>query len=190
MGLDMYLYKAKRINGATINDIVKAEEYFSWLLRPSKYTNCSMKSWCGVDKKDVDMKVVDDYRNELKTRYYAWDYDHEYGNLALKDNIAYWRKANAIHKWFVKNVQDGEDNCEMYEVEKEQLENLLLDCKRSINDPVVAKELLPTCSGFFFGGTDYDEWYTESLKYTIEVATKILETTDFEKEVVAYRASW
>ena len=25
------------------------------------------------------------------------------------DQIASWRKANAIHKWFVDNVQDGVD---------------------------------------------------------------------------------
>ena len=32
--------------------------------------------------------------------------------LIYEDNqIASWRKANAIHKWFVDNVQDGVDDC-------------------------------------------------------------------------------
>ena len=35
--------------------------------------------------------------------------------------VGYWRKSNWIHKWFVDNVQDGEDNCEEYKVSKEQL---------------------------------------------------------------------
>ena len=26
-------------------------------------------------------------------------------------DVGYWRKANAIHDWFVKNIQDGKDNC-------------------------------------------------------------------------------
>ena len=41
------------------------------------------------------------------------------------EEIGYWRKANAIHKWFVDNVQNGEDDCKKYRVSKEQLEELL-----------------------------------------------------------------
>lgn len=37
----------------------------------------------------------------------------------------YWRKANAIHKWFVDNVQGGEDDCGEYYVDPEQLKQLL-----------------------------------------------------------------
>ena len=28
----------------------------------------------------------------------------------------YWRKANQIHNWMVNNVQDGNDDCGLYEV--------------------------------------------------------------------------
>ena len=51
-------------------------------------------------------------------------------------------------------------------------------------------ELLPTTSGFFFGGTDYDEYYVNDIKETIDIVTKVLETTDFEKEMVYYVSSW
>lgn len=37
----------------------------------------------------------------------------------------YWRKANQIHKWFVDNVQDGNDDCGRYWVSKDKLKNLL-----------------------------------------------------------------
>ena len=37
----------------------------------------------------------------------------------------YWRKANAIHKWFVENVQDGEDDCKEYYVDENDLKKLL-----------------------------------------------------------------
>jgi len=33
--------------------------------------------------------------------------------------IGYWRKANHIHNWFVKNVQEGEDNCGEYSVSRD-----------------------------------------------------------------------
>lgn len=59
-----------------------------------------------------------------------------------------------------------------------------------VKDPSVAEELLPTESGFFFGGTDYDEYYVRDIEETIDIITKVLETTDFEKEMVYYVSSW
>lgn len=38
---------------------------------------------------------------------------------------AYWRKANQIHGWFVREVQGGNDNCKEYEVSLDKLKELL-----------------------------------------------------------------
>lgn len=57
-------------------------------------------------------------------------------------------------------------------------------------DTSVAKKLLPSCDGFFFGGTNYDEWYVEDIVHTIEILEKVLATTDFETQMLAYRSSW
>ena len=59
-----------------------------------------------------------------------------------------------------------------------------------VKDPSVAQELLPTQSGFFFGGTSYDEWYVADIKDTIDIITKVLKTTDFDKEMIYYVSSW
>ena len=61
---------------------------------------------------------------------------------------------------------------------------------KRIIDPSVADELLPTASGFFFGSTDYDEYYVMDIEATIDIITKVLETTDFDKEMVYYVSSW
>lgn len=137
----------------------------------------------------------------------------------IETEVAYWRKANAIHRWFVENVQDGVDNCEQFYVNREQLEELLetvtrvleaselVDGKISngqtfedgewkdilvegklIKDPTVAIELLPTQSGFFFGGTEYDQYYYEDLEYTKKVLEELLATED-EGEFY-YESSW
>jgi hypothetical protein len=37
----------------------------------------------------------------------------------------YWRKANAIHNWFVENCGDGDDDCEETYVPAEKLKELL-----------------------------------------------------------------
>lgn len=32
----------------------------------------------------------------------------------IMEDAGYWRKANAIHRWFVDNVQHGDDDCREY----------------------------------------------------------------------------
>ncbi len=114
--------------------------------------------------------------------------------------VGYWRKANHIHAWFVDNCQDGIDECQTTEVDKEKLEELLSICRIIINPgggPVplvvketIAQEKLPTREGFFFGCTEYDEYYYEDVKETMNILEKVLEETDFENESIYYSASW
>ena len=92
----------------------------------------------------------------------------------IEEEVAYWRKANHIHKWFVDNIQGGEDNCNHYYVEIDDLINLLDLCKKVKEDPSKGDELLPTTEGFFFGSTDYDEYYMRDIEYTIEILEEVL----------------
>ena len=93
----------------------------------------------------------------------------------IEEEVAYWRKANQIHNWFVENVQNGEDDCRSYYVEASQLEDLVNRCKEVLEDNSKAEELLPSIGGFFFGGTEYDEWYFKDLENTVELVGGILE---------------
>ena len=100
----------------------------------------------------------------------------------------YWRKANQIHRWFVDNVQGGEDECRPHYVGREQLEELRDLCQQVLDNRDRASELLPTASGFFFGGTDYDDWYFKDVEQTIQIINDALElppSWEFE-----YRSSW
>jgi hypothetical protein len=90
------------------------------------------------------------------------------------EEAGYWRKANQIHQWFVENVQDGVDNCSDYYVGSDKLEELLDLCKKVQADNSLAEELLPTASGFFFGGTQYDEWYYKDIDNTIQILEEAL----------------
>jgi hypothetical protein len=101
----------------------------------------------------------------------------------------YWRKANAIHKWFVDKVQDGEDNCREFEVSLEQLEELLEVIDAVLDHPERAGELLPPQEGFFFGGTDMDDWYWQDLKRTQSELQELF-TRDWRSWDFYYRASW
>jgi hypothetical protein len=116
--------------------------------------------------------------------------DGDYGAEEVKFRVAYWRKANAIHEWFVQNVQDGVDECQEAWVSREQLQELIDVCKTVIAEMSKAEELLPTRSGFFFGGTDYDEWYKGDLQYTADRLEKILADPAFKKADFYYQSSW
>jgi hypothetical protein len=108
----------------------------------------------------------------------------------LSFEIAYWRKANAIHGWFVKHVQDGLDECQTRHVSLEQLQKLKDICEKVLADISLAPELLPATRGFFFGAYDYDEWYVSDLEHTLDKLSKILDNPNAKKWHITYRASW
>ena len=106
--------------------------------------------------------------------------DHEYNHMTYVFPIITWRKANAIHKFFVDTCQEGNDNCQRHYVSRENLEELLeiideiLEIKDSTERITKAKELLPTdIEGCFFGSEEYDDWYFENLEDTKKVLDKL-----------------
>lgn len=137
------------------------------------------------------------------------------------EQVGYWRKANAIHAWFVREVQDGEDDCREYPVSGEKLRELLrvveevlggsslvdgeiingysyqdgkrqpiLELGKVIRDPARAAALLPTQSGFFFGGTDYDQYYVQDLEETKEMLEGVLAEDPKGDGEYYYHTSW
>jgi hypothetical protein len=103
------------------------------------------------------------------------------------EEAGYWRKQNQIHRWFVENVQQGIDNCGEYYVDVDDLKTLLDLCEKVKADNSLADSLLPSASGFFFGGTDYDEWYYNGIDNTIDILKEALED---ERADYYYSSSW
>lgn len=119
----------------------------------------------------------------------------EVDTLVVSANVGYWRKANAIHRWFVDNVQGGVDDCNDYPVEIEQLAELRERCIKVLDNPDLALDLLPPTSGFMFGSTDIDEWYLNSLDHTVRMITDVVgrllaPDTDRTDVSIAYQSSW
>jgi hypothetical protein len=110
--------------------------------------------------------------------------------LTIRMNIAYWRKANHIHNWFVKQCQEGIDECQHTYIEREKLEELRRTCYEVLADNSKAKKLLPTESGFFFGSTEIEEWYFDALKDTIKQLDSILNNEKLKDNDFYYRANW
>ena len=108
----------------------------------------------------------------------------------IVEEIAVWRKANAIHQWFVNNVQDGEDDNRLYDVSTEQLKQLLTLCRQVLKDPNKASDLLPTQGGFLFGSTEYDDEYFQNLDYTARVFEAELKNDSDQWQEYDYQSDW
>ena len=141
-------------------------------------------NWDNVGKRDLhDIEVKNEKYKHIKPERIS----------EVIEQVGYWRKANHIHKWFVDNVQDGKDDCGEYSVSNEKLKELLKVCKEVKEDAKLAETSLPTQSGFFFGGTEYDEYYMNDVDETIKILEEVLsEKTEsgYLPGDIYYHSSW
>ena len=79
-------------------------------------------------------------------------------------------------------VQNG------YKIDKDGKQVPILEDGKTVKDSSVAESLLPVQSGFFFGNEEYNEWYINDIKDTIDIIDKCLKLP--ENWYFYYRSSW
>lgn len=157
----------------------------------------------------LDMYLIK--RKKSKKIDNLWDFDKD---------LMYWRKANQIHRYFCTYGEEIEKDIsykiskEILEKLLEKCNNImdiviteegkikngetlkngewepiLQDGITIVNKDEIA-EILPTQDGFFFGSTEYDQWYLDDIRNTKKVLEEILKEVDFENEDCFYLASW
>ena len=116
---------------------------------------------------------------------------------SIKESVGYWRKANQIHNWFVNNIQDGIDECQESYVPLEMLVELRDICRKinKTKSQALVEELLPPSEGFFFGGTEVDDYYFEDIKETLKILNPLIKELEKENKEgvhssILYQASW
>lgn len=145
----------------------------------------------GLDMYLVGKRYLKDSTPAAKLDPNEANSDEGYKELYEQNELAYWRKSNAIHKWFVDNVQGGTDDCGYYLTSRKHLAELQKVCERVIGFKHLANEQLPTQSGFFFGGTDYDEYYYRDVEDTIKTIDNVIAALDADPTLaVYYTSSW
>jgi hypothetical protein len=107
----------------------------------------------------------------------------------VSTTVGYWCKVNAIHRWFVRNVQGGKDDCHVHQVDREDIETLILLVDDVIEKRRRPEEALPTWVGPFFGGTAYDQGYFEEMGRTKTILDKALKLSESGWRVM-YQSSW
>jgi hypothetical protein len=137
-------------------------------------------------------------------------------SISVEKTVGYWRKANAIHGWFVNKVGNGVDECQVMYLDREPLEQLRQDCIVALAnpsreykienqkvfyllcdylnsletpiDPATYENPVPPTDGFFFGSSELTDYYYYQLEYTIDLITSLLELD--HNYSFHYQASW
>ena len=149
---------------------------------------------------EVKVFIGGRYRNTNQVIEIPKDENMFFGNLDLEipvkmiDTITLltgvWRKANHIHQYFADKCGNGEDDCREMYVNEKDLEELKDLCKRILKNHELAPSLLPTQEGFFFGSTEYDEYYFSDLEDTIKIINETLKCAEKYEGSIYYVASW
>ena len=136
----------------------------------------------------------------------------------IEEQIMYWRKANQIHGWFKFNGTELIEEVK-YSVNLDDVNKLLDTCKQVLEilnkskmktvqvrsgwsggeeiysdvevidceDDVL--DLLPPTEGFFYGSSDINEYYKETVEETIQFLETEIPLCD-EYDEFEYYASW
>ena len=162
------------------------------------YLSAELYLWNYRDEDKATSEAIEKILGELP----KGDEGHRFSPVkSVGLEVMYWRKANAIHQWFVDNVQDGDDDCKRYCVAEETLSELIEICKKVVKiasqkgisqEEKVKKweKLLPTQGGFFFGDTEYQDYYIEECKRTAKALEEYLASDVAKRCDFYYQSSW
>ena len=189
MGLDMYLYAEKHFSNSSADFVAKFPEY-------------------AKERAQYEATMSASGMFDLPTP--------EYGGVTVSKCVGYWRKANAIHGWFIRNLADGVDNCQRIYVSVEDLIQLREACNRALSErtgnvsvesyvgvalakaeldesavEVMSRLDLEPTEGFFFGSDEKDDWYYECAEHTRDLIDTLLNVVAKDSDYsFYYQASW
>ncbi len=141
----------------------------------------SVKNWNHTTKEEkYNITIEREDGHEIETKRIT----------EIREEVMYWRKANHIHKFFIDNCADGDEERQKMYVERHILEDLVKELITVLHykDDETSAEHLPTVGGFFFGYLEYDKHYYESCQETLEVISAVLK--EEKGGYFEYTASW
>ena len=101
----------------------------------------------------------------------------------LRELVEICKKVKAIAKLQTGQIANGETMTETGWQKNLQEGSVVTNAEE-------IEELLPTQGGFFFGGTEYDEWYMRDIDSTIEQLEPYITDEKYKFDEFEYRASW
>ena len=121
----------------------------------------------------------------------------------------YFRKHNALHAWLIRDDHKDPNNPEVLCIAvtfgslrklHKVLSGLVSAIKEQKNGTITMDELIakckneyPTNSGFFFGSTEYNNWYFDDVQDDYNAVNSIVTANQDAKDdeiALDYRVSW
>lgn len=132
------------------------------------------------------------YQNNPKSEIYE---KHMQELLGSWDHSDIWRgrKENHIHQWVIdfqqlfysQNIDDTNHDYILIDPDE-----LLDDLGAALSDREQTPEIMPTRSGFFFGPTEYDDYYFDSLTVLYDTLADDKDLGYFNTHSYFYWSSW
>jgi len=208
MGLDIYFHKVANVRKSKNDVFDMTIEDLSNLAHNRE--KARVKRFCNKVIRDLSKLEGAEYEEYYKKVFpnkvkkytkYEWKYEKmvekvqpleevkkwldNFLECCYKDSDAYFRKVNFVYKYFEPKL---EDECCL--VSKTDLEDLIARCDAVLNNHDLAESLLPTTSGFFFGSTEYDDWYFADVKDARSQFKKLLRGFHDDTDVIYVVMSW
>ncbi len=171
------------------------------------YKKTYVKNWNHTpdeQKHSISVMIGGEVRKDIKPERISY----------ITEQVAYWRKFNALHGWFVNECGNGEDNCQEIYVDREKMRELLdilNQVQNLLNNSILSvkvlkdwngkdyevevyecedevKELFCPTEGFFFGSTEVDKYFKQDVEETIETIDGLLKELEGEDVVKGFYA--
>ena len=129
----------------------------------------------------LDMNLETDYlvdwtkNEEMKKLLQIPDVFKDVHFFTVRVSLIWWRKAYYIHRWFIRNVQNGVDDMQSHEVSRKQLQELLDQCRKWLVEvPIVCGDR---------------EWFLEYTQDAIRDIQLVLDHVPAHQPIY-YRGDW
>lgn len=207
MGLDVFFHKVKRVRKSNSEPLKTIEEYGEIVNKRAKervrrfgnrvvrsleridadaYTEFYNKEFIGKLPKYTRYSFVyADMADEVKDVEEVRKFFKRFVDRVYAESDAYFRKVNFVYQFFSDKLVD-----ECCFVTKSDLEDMIDRCDKVLKNHELAEELLPTRSGFFFGSTEYDDWYFKDVEDVRSQFKKLLKGFNEDTDVIYVVMSW
>jgi len=129
----------------------------------------------GLDISVIKIHVDQEDQNKTEEEIY---------NTKPGEEILYYRKVNFLVPFFEDSVLQEEVGFILSSVYKYKVKDLIDSCEKVLKNRKKASEILPTEEGFFFGSTEYDDYYFECVQEVLNNFKELLK--DFEEDCKYY----
>jgi hypothetical protein len=199
MGWDIYFYKVKA-QGANTTDIETLDsmrrEHRKSLIPSEVRDEVANLTKSTPSEKDRARLI------ELLAPYTYYSFQKGMLETCELEKVAYWaddiiesfshrfdmyyRKVNFLYAYFADRLENEQCLVTRHDVEDiiDRANKVLL-----AHDDSVSMELLPTQCGFFFGSTDYDDWYFADVKDCLTQMKKLNKSLN-QDDLVMWEFSW